>query len=114
MLAPLRCHGRRCRHPTALLPTPHPCPGTHPSIPTHAHAQVLASPTTRDFTNVMLFIYRQFDSHALAAPKGGAAPTFKLEEEVCVWGVMWGWVLELKKGDSSLSLFGQGGQTGPP
>jgi hypothetical protein len=35
---------------------------------------VLASPTTRDFTNVMLFLYRQFDP---VLPK-----TFKLEEEV--------------------------------
>ncbi|KAI3425309.1 hypothetical protein D9Q98_009074 [Chlorella vulgaris] len=36
--------------------------------------KVLASPTTKDFTNVMLFLYRQFDP---VLPK-----TFKLEEEV--------------------------------
>ena len=36
--------------------------------------QVLSSPTTKDFTNVMMFIFRQFDP---VLPK-----TFKLEEEV--------------------------------
>jgi kinetochore protein NDC80 len=36
--------------------------------------QVLASPTTKDFTNVMLFLYRQLDP---VLPKA-----FKLEEEV--------------------------------
>lgn len=36
--------------------------------------KVLASPTTKDFTNVMMFLYRQFDP---VLPK-----TFKLEEEV--------------------------------
>lgn len=35
---------------------------------------MLASPTTKDFTNVMLFLYRQFDP---VLPK-----TFKLEDEV--------------------------------
>jgi hypothetical protein len=47
--------------------------------------QVLASPTTKDFTNVMLFLYRQFDP---VLPK-----TFKLEEEVCVCFQLAGWLL---------------------
>jgi hypothetical protein len=61
-------------------------------LPCPACLQVLASPTTRDFTNVMLFLYRQFDP---VLPK-----TFKLEEEVGAGGVAGGgWCLPL----SSLS-----------
>lgn len=61
----LRCRRRRRRrrHVSA-------CP--HPSL------QVLASPTTRDFTNVMQFVFRQFDA---VQPK-----TWKLEEEVGAGG----------------------------
>jgi SMC interacting uncharacterized protein involved in chromosome segregation len=44
------------------------------SHPVYISLQVLSSPTTKDFTNVMLFLYRQFDP---VLPK-----TFKLEEEV--------------------------------
>lgn len=49
---------------------------SRPSLPC-LHPQVLASPTTRDFANVMQFLLRQFDP---ALPKA-----FKLEEEVS-WG----------------------------
>lgn len=44
-----------------------------------SHPQTLASPTTKDFTNVMMFLYRQFDP---SPPK-----TFKMEDEV---GGRWG------------------------
>ena len=48
--------------PARLLPPLTPC-----------WQQVLASPTTKDFTNIMMFLFRQFDP---VLPK-----TFKLEEE---------------------------------
>ena len=55
------------RFQAPIPPTTHPMPSLSP--------QVLASPTTKDFTNIMLFLIRQLDPHFL---KGFG----KIEEEV--------------------------------